>query len=161
MGHLLPHMVTAAEWNDDRAPLKDNDLLPTRPIPIKNVVGDISQLYSARSALVPFPALRQTSYFGFANDPGTVGATCRSRSIIGGEIFSLLSTCRSFLQYWAVDPDQVVIKLGREIAVTQPGGNVLHIPIDNKACLTIKLPGAARGFFRPMKLFRHVARLAR
>ena len=133
---LFPHMVTAAEWDDDRAPLKDNDLLPTHPIPIKNVVGDISQLYSARSALVPFPALRQITYFGFANDPGTVRRNMPLAVNIGGEIFPSFDL-QVLLQYWGIDPDQVVINLGHEITLPRPGGATLHIPIDEKACLTI------------------------
>jgi adenylate cyclase len=131
---LLTHVVTSAERNDDRAPLNNDDLLPTRPF--KNVVGDISQLYSSQSALVPFPALRKVSYFGFADSPGRVRRTMPLAVNVGGQVFPSFDL-QVLLQYLGTDPDQVVIKLGQEITVPQSGGAPFHIPIDKKACLTI------------------------
>jgi len=60
-------MVTvAARDRSSGSTLKDEDVLPTRPL--KNILGDASKLISAPYAVIPFPELRKVSYFGFADD---------------------------------------------------------------------------------------------
>jgi len=133
-------MVTAAESEeevDPARPFKVNDMLPTRPL--KNVMGDISQITSFKSADVPIPELRAVSFFGFANETGGSGGVRRTVPLvvnIAGNLFPSFDL-QVLLQYWGTDPDKVVVQLGREITVPQPDGSQLHIPIDDHGRLII------------------------
>ncbi|MCE0484900.1 MAG: CHASE2 domain-containing protein [Methylacidiphilales bacterium] len=143
---LFPHLVTAAEVNDERPALKTEELLPTKPF--KNVVGDTSHLFYAKSALVPFPELRKESYFGFANEEGGTGGVRRKMYLIvnvGGQIYPSFDF-QTLMQFWGVDPDQVVINIGHEIVVTKPDGSQAHIPIDNQGNFTINYRGRLEDF---------------
>lgn len=133
---LIPHMVTAAQREDLALPLKEDDFLPTRPF--KNVIGDTSKLLSAKSARLPFPALRKKSYFGFA-DEDTKGGVRRTMPLvinIDGQILPSLDL-QILLQYWGVDPDKVSVNLGHEIKIPLPDGTENRIPIDEKGSIII------------------------
>jgi adenylate cyclase len=136
---LFPQMVTAAALNDGgQNKLKDDELLPTRPL--KNVTGDINALMSNTAALVPFPALRKESYFGFVDQEAQSGGGGR-RTIplvvnYDGHPYPSFDL-QTLLQYWDIDPDKVTVALGHEITLPHPDGTISHIPIDSTGLLTI------------------------
>ncbi len=113
-------------------------LLPTRPF--KNVTGDITKLLSAPYADLPYPELRKESYFGFVNENGEDGGGSRRKDPLvvnlAGRVMPNLDL-QVIMQYWGIDPDQVHIDLGHEITLPRPDGTVVHIPIDERAQLTI------------------------
>ena len=122
----------------DESDESDAGLLPTRAF--KHVTGDISKLLSAPHADLPFPELRKETYFGFVNENGEGGGGSRRKDPLlinlGGRVMPNLDL-QVLMQYWGIDPDQVKIDLGREITLPRPDGTVIHIPIDEKAQLTI------------------------
>jgi len=144
-------MVTGAELSNNlqlivggKGPKHDEDdesnegLLPTRPF--KHVTGDITKLLSAPHAHLPFPELRKETYFGFVNENGEGGGGSRRADPLvvnlAGRVLPNLDL-QILMQYWGVDPDQVTINLGNEITLPRPDKTVIHIPIDEKAQLTI------------------------
>lgn len=141
----LPHLITAAARGDSMTELSDADLLPTRPL--KNVVGDTSQLLSAQSALLPFPALRKASYFGFADEEASGGIRRTMPLVvnIGGKVLPSLDL-EILLQYWDVDPDKVVVDLGRAISIPQADGTITRIPIDAKGSMIINYRARVEDF---------------
>ena len=136
---LIPQMVTAsARTFDSQAPITDEDLLPTRAI--KNVTGDIHALTSSPDAILPFPALRKVTTFGFADETGdTAGGVRRKVPLvinINGRILPSFDL-QVLLQYWAADPDKVIVNIGHEITVPRPDGTQASIPIDEHGCLAL------------------------
>ncbi len=130
-------MVTGSKREDSAPPLKDEDFPPTRPL--KNVTGDVSKLFGSKSALIPFPALREKSYFGFVDEEGGAGGVRRSMPLVvnvDGKILPSLDL-QILLQYWEVDPDKVSVDLGHAVTVPTPDGNQVRIPIDDQGRLII------------------------
>ena len=127
---LFSNMITAAARDHSSGlSLKDDDILPTRPL--KNVSGDIAKLISAPYAVVPFPELRKVGYFGFADvDANDLRRTVPLIININGKIFPSFDL-QTLMQYWGVDPDQVTVDIGHEITLPRPDGTQAHIPISN------------------------------
>ncbi len=107
---------------------------------MKHVTGDITKLLSAPYAVLPFPALRKVSYFGFADENGESGGGLRLSDPmvvnIAGKIMPSFPL-QVLLQYWGVDPDKVTVDVGREITMPKPDGTTAHIPIDEKGQLAL------------------------
>jgi len=149
-------MVTAAEQSESRQvfaetdaaktfdpnapppPLTDEEMLPTKPL--KHVTGDITRLLSSPYATMPFPELRKETYFGFANENGESGGGVRLNDPlvvnVAGRVMPSFDL-QVLMQYWGIDPDQVVVNLGHEITVPKPDGTKIQIPIDAKGQLTL------------------------
>jgi len=155
-------MVTAAEQSNDPqypdAPQSANeDFLPTRAF--KHVTGDITKLLSTRYSILPFPALRKETYFGFVNQLGNSGGGTRRDDPlvlnIGGKVFPDFDL-QVLLQYWGTDPDQVIVNLGHEILVPRADGTQLHIPIDERGQMTLNYRARLEDFqqmgYYPMML---------
>lgn len=132
---LIPQLVTAAQTTDDPQPeLTEAELLPTRPI--KNVTGDTSRMAGTPNAVLPFPALRKAGTFGFVDAPGSVRRAVPLAVNVGGKILPSL-TLQILCQFWDIDPDRVVIRLGKEVVLPRPDGRSVHVPIDEAGLFTI------------------------
>jgi len=135
-------MVTAAEGSPDPRdpadPFTPANILPTRPL--KNVIGDVTKLLSYPSAVLPFAALRKESYFGFANENGESGGGSRRTDPlmvnVDGKIMPSFDL-QVLMQYWGVNPDQVLVDLGHDITLPRPDGTKAHIPIDEKGQMNL------------------------
>ncbi len=142
---LIPRLVTASRRDDFRKRFTKEEILPTRPL--TNVTGDISKLLSAKSAALPIPALRAKSTFGFA-DEETLSVVRRTMPLmvnINGMVLPSLDM-QILLQYWNVDPDKVVVKLGHEVVIPLPDGKESHIPIDERSNVIINYRGKVTDF---------------
>jgi adenylate cyclase len=141
---LVPHMVTAAYRDPDGLDLRVAHTLPTRPF--KNIRGDLSELGSFPLAVIPYAQLRAVSYFGFADAPGKDERRIMPLVLnVGGQIFPSLSL-QVLMQYWGVDPDQVVIDLGHEITLPRGDGTMAHIPIDRAGRFLVNYRGREEDF---------------
>jgi adenylate cyclase len=141
---MVPRMVVAAAFDPDGSALEGKDLLPTRPL--KNVHGDVSALLSGSNVIIPFPELRKATYFGFADTDATDQRRLMPLVMnVGGKIFASLSL-QVLMQYWSVDPDQVVVTLGDEITLPRPDGTQAHIPIDLAGRILVNYRGRESDF---------------
>ncbi len=127
----------------------DKGLLPTRPL--KHVNGDISKLITGPHAHLPFPELRKETYFGFVNENGNGGGGTRNTDPLvinfGGKVMPNFDL-QVLLQYWGVDPDKVVVNLGKDIIVPRPDGTEVHIPIDELGQLILNYRARLEDFQR-------------
>jgi adenylate cyclase len=142
---LFPDMVTvAARDPSSGSTLKDDDILPTRPL--KNILGDASKLISASYAVIPFSELRKVSYFGFADDDANdLRRTMPLAININGQVFPSFDL-QTLMQYWGINPDQVTIDLGHEITLSRPDGSRAHIPINNSGQFVINYRARTEDF---------------
>lgn len=105
---------------------------PTRPIPPRNIEGDLSRIHGAERALFPIPELCRAARFGFVDSEPTSSDGIRRRAPllirIGKDVYPSLSL-QALLLYWKVAPERVEVILGREIRVPTPHG-VERIPVD-------------------------------
>jgi adenylate cyclase len=137
-------MVSGASFDDDGSSPQLADLLPTEPL--KNVIGDTSAMRSGAKAIVPFPELRQVSYFGFVTAPSE--NLRRMMPLVldfNGSIFPSISL-QVLMLYWGVKPDQVKVDLGHEITLPRPDGSVAHIPVDQAGQLLVNYRGSLKDF---------------
>jgi len=142
---LFPHMVTASKLGEGTsdALTDEKSLLPTRPF--RHVIGSTRYLLASGDAVLPFPALRQESYFGFADEPGTIRRSMPLVLDVNGKIFPSFDL-QLLLQYWGADPDQVTVDPGHAITVTLPAGNAVRIPIDQAGFFTLNYRGKLEDF---------------
>jgi adenylate cyclase len=144
---LFPHMVTASKKGEGTSePLTDEkELLPTRPL--KNVIGSTKDLFFSEDAEIPFPALRRETYFGFADEPGTIRRIMPLVVNINGMILPSFDL-QVILQYWGIDPDQVTVEIGHAITFSLPQGGSMRIPIDQTGCMTLNYRARLEDFRR-------------
>jgi len=102
--------------------------------PLTRVEGDIKAIGGQNVVLLPIPALREVSYFGFVEAAPESSDGIRRRlplvERIGGEVFPSLSL-QILCQFWKVAPENVVVRLGSEIELPTPDGTK-HIPINER-----------------------------
>jgi adenylate cyclase len=141
---LFPHMVTSAQRGANTTePLSDDaELLPTRPF--QHVTGNIGNLLSAKDAVLPFPALRKETYFGFADEPGKTRRIMPLVVNVNGKILPSFD-CQVLMQYWGADPDQVTVALGDALTIPTAQGAV-RIPIDATGCFLLNYRGRLEDF---------------
>lgn len=133
---FFPHLITAAQRENETSPLTEQEMLPTRPL--SHVIGDISSLYSSKSARLPFPALRKVSYFGFADEDSSFGVRRSMPMVVNINGLVLPSfDLQTIMQFWDIDPDHVSVDIGHQIVLTKPDGSQAHIPIDKQGNLLI------------------------
>jgi adenylate cyclase len=141
---LFSHMVSVAAGDPiGGSSLKNDDGL-TRPL--KNIVGDANSLLAYPFAVIPFAELRKVSYFGFAEaNAGDLRRTLPLVVNIGGKVFPSFDL-QIILQYWDVDPDHVVVDIGREITLTKPDGTQVLIPIDENGGFLVNYRARSQDF---------------
>lgn len=120
--------VTSAEPSDH--PDGPAGAGPTRPL--THVEGDISRLLGDESALLPFPALRAVSYYGFADTPPEKEDGIRRRIPlvlrVGREVYPSLSL-QTLMAYFDVPADQVRVRLGDAVYLPTKTRGELRLPV--------------------------------
>ncbi len=142
----FPHMVSIAVGDPATGSdlKKPEETLPT--LPLKKVNGNIDALISSPEAVIPFPELRQVSYFGFGEAEGN-----ESRRVIplvvniAGQAFASFDL-QTLMQFLGVGPDEVTVNIGRDIALTVPDGRKLQIPIDAHGRFLVNYRGRTEDF---------------
>jgi adenylate cyclase len=142
---MVPRMITAASSDlSSDSDLEHEDLLPTRPL--SHIRGDIAGMASVPHAIVPFPALRKVSYFGFADaTPEELRRKIPLAVNINGKVFPSLDL-QTLMQYWDVSPDEVTVDLGHAITLSRQGAAPVVIPIDDAGQLLVDYRGRAGDF---------------
>ncbi|MCC7519918.1 MAG: adenylate/guanylate cyclase domain-containing protein [Verrucomicrobiae bacterium] len=134
-----PSAVLGAFRNAEPDAKKISDPGMTRPIPLRNLEGELSRCHGAEGALLPIPPLREVARFGFTDSEPTSSDGVR-REVplvirIGEQIWPSLSL-QALLLHWKVSPDKVRLVLNREIQIPTSHG-VERIPIDEKGSFRI------------------------
>jgi adenylate cyclase len=111
---------------------------PSGPTPVLHrVQGDLSKLYGTDHALVPFPALRARSRFGFVDSPVDPHDGIRRELPllvrVSDRIYPTFSTL-TLMQHWNLSPDQVEVRLGDSLVFHRPQGAV-RVPISERGTL--------------------------
>lgn len=124
-------VITASVTNPEPVKGADPGLGPTQPL--KDVTGDIRQLLGDDFALLPYPALRQQSYYGFADTPP--GADGLRREIplvvrVGSDVFPSLAL-QIIMTYFEVSPARVRVRLGDAVYLPTERHGELRLPISS------------------------------
>lgn len=137
-----PGVITGAMMNYDRT--RDSNVHKTqfedswKTKPLKNIVGDISQLYGSDYFIMPFRkdneriGLLENSHFGIVNTPPNQydGMVRKYPMIvrINNEVFPGFAT-QILMQHWGLIPSDLNIVLGHYIEFKKYDGNI-RVPID-------------------------------
>ncbi len=124
-------VVMAASTNPAPA---DNIPAPEDPTqPLASVEGDTQDIHGEDFALLPFPELRKTGWWGTADAPRGADGIIREIPLIvrmGDKFFPAL-TLQTLLVYLQVSPADVRVKLG-EAVIVPAKGRTWRIPIDRR-----------------------------
>ncbi|SDR68421.1 adenylate/guanylate cyclase domain-containing protein [Opitutus sp. GAS368] len=129
-------VVTAAVTSSDPPEYESPPVGPTRPL--THIEGDISQLYSDRHALVPFPALKAIAPYGFADAPRTTDGVIREVPLVirlDGQVFPSLAL-QTVMCFYHIPPEKVRVRPGDGIYLPVEGGE-RRIPISATGRYTI------------------------
>jgi adenylate cyclase len=136
---LLPSAVLGAYRESAQGTAVPKDPGPTRPIPLRNIEGDLSLILNAERALFPIPVLRQSAHFGFVDSEPTSSDGVRRLAPlvirVGNHVYPSLSL-QTLLLHWKVPPEKVEVVLGKEIRVPGPHG-IERIPVDESGSFLI------------------------
>ncbi len=102
---------------------------PTKPL--VHVVGDSGKLLSDAHALLPFPALRAVSWYGFADTPPGRDGIRREVPLVvrvGKTVYPSLSL-QTLMAYFGVAADTVRVQLGEAVYLPTKEHGVLKLPI--------------------------------
>ncbi|MBK8857527.1 MAG: CHASE2 domain-containing protein [Opitutaceae bacterium] len=121
-------VITGSVTSTDPVETPPGDPGPTRPI--KAIEGDIAQLYGEDHAIIPFPQLRQASWYGFVDAPRGKDGIIREVPLVvrvGREVYPSLAL-QTVLAYHQLTVDDVRVKLGEAIHLRTRQGE-LEVPI--------------------------------
>ena len=102
---------------------------PTQPL--TNIEGDVRDILGENYALLPFPELRQTAWWGAADAPREADGIIREVPLIvrmGDKFFPSL-TLQTLMVYLQIPPERVQVKLGEAIYLPTKD-RTWRIPID-------------------------------
>lgn len=123
-------VVTGAVTNYDPVDTPPGDPGPTRPI--RQVEGDVAALYGDNHAIIPFPQLRQASYYGFVDAPrGTDGIIRELPMVVrvGHNVYPSLAL-QTVLAYYNLTVDAVRVRLGDAVYIKRGEGEEMRVPIN-------------------------------
>ena len=109
---------------------------PTKPL--RQVEGDISKLDGDEHAFIPFPQLRATSLYGFANTPPGPDGIRRDIPLVvrvGKEVYPSLSL-QIILAHFDVKVEDVRAQLGDAVSFPAAGRTV-RLPVDDRGCFFV------------------------
>lgn len=99
---------------------------------LKNFEGDIGKLEGDKSALLPFPELREVSYYGFVNQPrDAADGILREPPLVvrvGDEVYPSLGL-QTLMAHFKVNPEQVRVRLGDAVYLATTTAGELRIPV--------------------------------
>ena len=100
--------------------------------PLTDIEGDVTKISGGDAAVFPIPPVRNNSYAAFVDSAPTSKSGVRQSiplvARVGHDVFPSLSL-QALCLYWKVPPDQVRVRLGRDIELPTPEGTK-SIPID-------------------------------
>ncbi len=102
---------------------------PTRPL--THVTGDITKLAGDAHALLPFPALREESLYGFVDTPPGEDGFRREIPLVvrvGEAVYASLSL-QTLMAYFDVSAEAVRVNLGDAIYLSTPKHGELRVPV--------------------------------
>jgi len=129
-------VITAAVSTADQTDVVPGQEGPTKPLP--KVAGDISKLLGEEHAIVPFSALCQSSWYGFADVPPGPDGMRREIPLmvrIGRQVYPSLSL-QTLLVYFGVKVDDVLVRLGDAIYFPV-AGQMRRVPISDEGKYTL------------------------
>lgn len=142
-------IVSAAYLSGDRA--DQNTINQAQTKPFCRIEGNPKKLlYQSQHAQVPLPELQASSKVAFVNCEPSGGGVHRFVPMIvsyQNQIYPSLSL-QSIISYFHANPDEVDIRLGKEIVI--PSGNqhpTLHIPINEEGCLHVNYRHNIKNFY--------------
>ncbi|MDD2706646.1 MAG: adenylate/guanylate cyclase domain-containing protein [Verrucomicrobiae bacterium] len=134
---MLPQTITGAVGTDVAGKELPVDLGRTRPL--TRIEGDQSRIPTWPGVLLPIEGLKKEGLFGFVNnEPSGMDGIRRHYLMlarVGDRVFPSL-VLQALCVYWKIQPEQVMVKLGRFIELPSPEG-VRRIPIDEKGRMPI------------------------
>ncbi len=122
-------VITGSVTSTDPVDTPPGEPGPTRPI--RAIEGDITKLYGEDHAIIPFPQLRQASWYGFVDAPRGKDGIIREVPLVvrtGRDVYPSLAL-QTVLAYHQLTVDDVRVKLGEGIRLTTRQGE-LKIPIN-------------------------------
>lgn len=140
MGHAVAvaaragvKVVTAGVTSSEpSAPAAEGHEGPTRPL--THVEGDISRLLGDETALLPFPALRAVSLYGFADTPPGDDGIRREIPLavrVGKEVYPSLGL-QTLMAYFDVPADRVRVRLGDAVYLPTKSHGELRLPVSKE-----------------------------
>jgi adenylate cyclase len=121
-------VVTGSVTNVDPVEAPPGAGGPTRPL--RKVEGDMGGLYGDNFAIIPFPQIRQASWYGFVDAPRSSDGIIREVPLIvrvGKEVYPSLAL-QTLMAYFNVPADDVRVKLGEAVFLPTKQGE-LRVPI--------------------------------
>ena len=121
-------VLSAAVTNVDETGAEPGKEGPTRPI--TKVTGDISRLVGDEHAFIPFPELRATSHFGFADAPPGPDGLRREIPLVvrvGKEVYPGLALA-ALMAWFDVPAEKVEVNLGHEV-VLPTADRLIRLPV--------------------------------
>ena len=107
---------------------------------LKNIKGDVSQIYGESSALFPVEPLHENGLFGFVDVEGSkIDGIRRKYPMIvrvGEEVYPSVGLM-SMVEHWDTSLDEVEVALGDAIRLPRDNNEILNIPIDEKGMYLI------------------------
>ena len=122
-------VITASVSNPDPAPIVSGHDGPTRPL--THVEGDVGRLPGDKFALLPFPQLREESWFGFADTPPGRDGIRREIPLVvrvGSKVYASLGL-QTLMAYYGVPADAVWVKLGDAVYLPTKSRGEIKLPI--------------------------------
>lgn len=119
----------------------------TRALP--KVEGDILKIPGERTALLPYPSLRQNSFFGFVDTRvGSDGIRRWHPMVIriGNEVFPAFSL-QALAKYLGAAPEDIHVVLGESIVIKNPSGPDFTIPINAEGMMYLNYRSPDRFVF--------------
>ncbi len=123
-------VVTGSVTNYDPVDIPPGEPGPTRPIP--QVEGEIGGMYGDNYAIIPFPQLRQASWYGFVDAPRGPDGIIRELPMVvrvGTDVYPSLAL-QTVLAYYNVTVDAVRVRLGDAVYIKPAAGDEVRVPID-------------------------------
>lgn len=122
-------VVTGSVTAPDPSGEDDDVRGPTRPL--ARVTGDIRKLAGDAHALLPFPALRKETLYGFVDTPPGEDGFRREIPLVvrvGDAVYPSLSL-QTLMAYFDVSPEAVRVNLGDAIYLSTPQHGELRLPV--------------------------------
>lgn len=139
MGHAVAvaaragvKVVTASVTSAEPSAPAEGREGPTRPL--THVEGDIGRLLGDEAALLPFPALRAVSLYGFADTPPGEDGIRREIPLVvrvGRQVYPSLSL-QTLMAYFDVPADRVRVRLGDAVYLPTKTRGELRLPVSKQ-----------------------------
>jgi adenylate cyclase len=121
-------VITGSVSSNDPIEIEPGMDGPTRPL--SKITGNIRDIYGDDFMVVPFPSLREASWYGVVDAPKGDDGIIREIPLvvrIGEQVYPSLAL-QTLMLYYHIEPDRVEVKLGDAIYLPAANGTV-RVPI--------------------------------